>query len=264
MGKEELESAINALESAGRTIDNWVLIFAVGVAFCLAMEAIFSVSHWLNNRQLPPLRLELTKLQDIELAKLEFVAAEANRRTEELRADNLALQKIMQPRRLGSIVSFSTPGEPASIPLADVQFSAIKPFAGTPVLIQVVPDFEAQTLANDIALIANVFGWRPQFMDKSVSHLPYALISDGVMVTYPPDSKFRKAAEALADGFTKAGLKGPAGWGLSAIYAQGYPVDRDGKPVKNPLYPSFDDPVDAVIVLVGMKPIPAAAGSAPK
>jgi hypothetical protein len=87
------------------------------------------------------------------------------------------------------------------------------------------------------------------------------MISDGVMVTYTRDGKHAKAASALADGFTKAGIKGPAAWGLSRIFAQGLPVHPDGTPAETPMDPRFDQPVEAVIVLVGMKPIPPANGS---
>jgi hypothetical protein len=45
MGKEEIEAAISALEVWGRTVDNWVLICAAGVAIFLAAEVVFSVSH---------------------------------------------------------------------------------------------------------------------------------------------------------------------------------------------------------------------------
>jgi hypothetical protein len=48
MSKEEVESAITALEALGRTEDNWVLIGAIGVALFIAVEVVFSVAHWRN------------------------------------------------------------------------------------------------------------------------------------------------------------------------------------------------------------------------
>jgi hypothetical protein len=46
MGKAEVEAAIKVLEDLGRTVDNWVLICAAGVAIFLAAEVVFSVIHW--------------------------------------------------------------------------------------------------------------------------------------------------------------------------------------------------------------------------
>jgi hypothetical protein len=184
--------------------------------------------------------------------------ARANERTEKLRADNLALQKLMQPRRLGTLFAITSVDAPDVPPAAEMQFEGIRRFAGTPVVIQVVPDFEAQTLANDMVLVLRAFGWHPQTIGEAESHVPPSLISDGVQVTFPHGSKLYDAAQALATGFTNAGLTGPAGWGLSSIVAQGYPVNLDGTPEHFPGYPIFSPPVDTVIVMVGMKPIPPA------
>jgi len=70
MDKAGVEAAINTLESWGRTIDNWVLIFAALVAICLTVEVVFSVAHWLNERQLRPLRTQLSQFNAKEIAEL--------------------------------------------------------------------------------------------------------------------------------------------------------------------------------------------------
>jgi hypothetical protein len=70
MDKVGIEAAINVLESWGRTIDNWVLIFAGLVAICLTVEVVFSVAHWLNEKQLRPLRAQLSQLNAKEIAEL--------------------------------------------------------------------------------------------------------------------------------------------------------------------------------------------------
>jgi hypothetical protein len=193
---------------------------------------------------------------DQEIARLALEAAQANRRSEELRADNLALQKIVLPRRLGSTIAITSPGETELPPLASVQFAALKPFAGTPVVIQVVPDFEAYTLANDIRAVLASFGWKSQIIDEGTSHVPPISIAEGVTVIYPPDSQYADAADALAAGFAKAGLAGSLGF---APKAQRYPILSDGTPVHPLPYPRFDEPMDAVIVMVGMKPMPSPA-----
>ncbi len=193
---------------------------------------------------------------DREIARAELETARANRRSEELRADNLALQKTVLPRRLGSTVAITSPGEPELPPLSSVQFAALKPFAGTPVVIQVVPDFEAYILASDMRMVLASSGWKSQIIDESTSHVPPTSIAEGVTVIYPPESRYADAANALAAGFAKAGLVGSLGF---APTAQAYPVTSDGTPVYPPPYPHFDQPLDAVIVMVGMKPMPSPA-----
>jgi hypothetical protein len=192
-----------------------------------------------------------------KVAESNQLARQAQGRTEELRADNLALQKLMLPRRLGSLIRISSPDDPDLPPDAELQFSGIRAFSGIPVVIQVVPDFEAQMLARDMVMVLGAYGWRPQIVAEAATHVPFALISDGIQVTYTRDNKFAAAAQALATGFTNAGLTGPAGWSLPRIFAQGMPVTPDGAAADSPMYPRFDKPVEAVIVLVGMKPIPS-------
>jgi hypothetical protein len=97
MGKDEVESAIGALEAWGRTEDNWVLICASGVALFLAFEVVFSVAHWRNENALRPLRAELNRLHALELADLGKIADEAKARAAEA---TLELAKFKAPRVL--------------------------------------------------------------------------------------------------------------------------------------------------------------------
>ncbi len=175
--------------------------------------------------------------------------ARLNNETEILKADNLALQKLMLPRRLGSLISITSPDDSILPTPAELQFSGIKQFPGTPVVIQVVPDFEAQTLANDMLAVLTAFGWKPSIVGEARSRLSPRLIEEGVMITYTRDNKFNRAAGALADAFTKAGLTGrPFAGRMLQIVAQGYPVTPDGKPADWSPYPSFDPPIEAVVL----------------
>jgi len=87
MNKDEVDSAITALEVWGRFEDNWVLICAAGVALFLALEVVFSVAHWRNERALRPLRTEQSRLHAIELAELGRTAEEAKKETARLSAE---------------------------------------------------------------------------------------------------------------------------------------------------------------------------------
>ncbi len=117
MGKAEIEAAIKTLEGWSRTVDNWVLICAAGVAIFLAAEVVFSVIHWRTENKLRPLRVTQSQLHEDELVKLNndtvrlsaeaeaakseiatanAEAAKANERSAELK---LALEKEIAARQ---------------------------------------------------------------------------------------------------------------------------------------------------------------------
>jgi hypothetical protein len=114
VGKEVIEAAISSIEGSLRTIDTWVLIFAGAVALSLTVEVVFSVAHWLKDRQLSPLRAELARLQSVDSLKLEADVADARDRAAK---SELALEKFRQPRL------------PTTEQLASL-IEKIKPFAG--------------------------------------------------------------------------------------------------------------------------------------
>lgn len=199
-----------------------------------------------------PLAEKVRVAQEMEIAAANAEAAKANERTETLRKDNLFLQKSMMPRRLGQLVAFGFDAPPQVV----IQFAGIKKFAGTEVLIQVVPDFEAQNLANDMIRVLSAFGWKPRIINPNISHVPVMDIEPGVNVTWPDNTDLKNAADALADGFTKAGLTGFTASSAPNMHllAQGF-QNRPNAP--HFLHPYFDPPVDAVIVMIGVKNVSA-------
>jgi hypothetical protein len=166
MNKAEIEAAIATLESWGRTIDNWVLGCAVVVAVALLLEAIFSVTHWRNDRKLKPLREQLAQLNNIELQDLRIKASNAESRTEVLRQENLKIGMALLPRRL--ILGDLNPW---------IEELGRHPKAQA--LIEVVPDWEASILAGDIQFVLERFGhWEV----KRTSAIPLAYIDEGVKI----------------------------------------------------------------------------------
>jgi hypothetical protein len=190
-------------------------------------------------------------------------AAELEKQTAELTAENLALQKLMQPRRLPPSTALGLfPQFPDKrFPQEWARFNIVAPFKGTPVVIQSVPDFEAIKLAQDIngALIA--FGWQSGIVLEAGTGVSPMWISEGLEITYPQNGRLREAAVALANALSIVGLTGPEG--QPDLTARGYNVGADGNPVMRSV-PHFQPARDTVVVLVGMKPIPALAGGAPK
>ena len=143
MGKDAIDAAIAALETWGRTVDNWVLIFGAGVAICLMVEIIFSVAHWRNENKLRPLRAEQARLHAVELAQLGAVADEAKARALEAQ---VVLEKFKAPRRL-------TTEQKSSLT------ERMKPFSGTAFAMSAV-GAESTDFATDIAESLMQAGWR--------------------------------------------------------------------------------------------------------
>lgn len=239
------------------------ILAGLGVALT-GFSSIISLKTASITQSIADSKIADASLESARAAEKAAVATEAtaklNLQAEQLRNDNLALQRLMLPRRLGSVVAITSPDEPDTPPAAETQFAGIRAFSNVRVLLQVVPDFEAQTLANDMLFVLGAFGWHVEQIDESISRLSPRLIADGVQVTYTREAKFADAAQALAGAFTNAGLTGPSGWGLSRVFAQGMPVYPDGTPAETPGYPKLESSIAGIIVLVGMKPIPKIEG----
>lgn len=134
----------------------------------LGMEIVFTVLIFNSDE-------EINRRQKSELA-------ETQQRTEELRADNLALQQAMRPRHLAFneyTLSSSAVTE---------AYDELKTFRGTVALIQPVPDFEASVFAKDIESTLNYLGWNARIVDGGVTHLLDLAFVDGVTVFLFPDT----------------------------------------------------------------------------
>jgi hypothetical protein len=135
--KEEVDAAIAALESWGRSVDTWVLICAAVVAIFLAAEAAFGVAHWLNERQLRPLRAEQARLHELEIVGL-------NKQIAELNNETARLKKKMGPRSIDG----------------DTFIKALEGKAKSPVEIMFPKENpEAFMLANQIRELLRIAKW---------------------------------------------------------------------------------------------------------
>src|SRR6185503_5256245 len=96
MDQEAVEAAISSSEGWGRTVDNWLLICVAGIAIFSAAAVVFSVSHWLNEKRLRPLKAQQAAFHTEELVKLRQSADESNYRA----AKGELAQKFKEPRAL--------------------------------------------------------------------------------------------------------------------------------------------------------------------
>jgi hypothetical protein len=192
---------------------------------------------------------------DSRVAEANARAAEAQRETERLKAENLIMQGGLRPRRIPTGSSKPRPEE----------FKDVAEYAGTVALIQSVPgDFEAETLAQDIFLVLSDFGWNAGILSEPDWLVDPRRIHEGVLVVTIEESPFLngtpkpeppvisaagRAADALI-AMLNAYLGMPNGspmFGANwmAEYAQ-HPFLFHGKP---------SPPEGAVAVLVGMRPL---------
>lgn len=165
MGRTEVEAAINALEAWGRTIDFWIMVCAIGVAVFLSAEVIFSVAHWLNDKNLVPLRVQQFRLHEVELAQLGAAAANAAKETAQLsleaetakgaiatanaRAAEAELRiKKLEPRNLNWTAFVDALHE---APQSKVE------------VLYFADDFDLMALAQQIALAIKAAGWEEPF-----------------------------------------------------------------------------------------------------
>jgi len=253
MGKVTVDAAIGALETWGRSLDTWILVFAVFVAVSLAAEAVVSVMHWQNENKLRPLRAEQSRIHEEELArlnnetaKLTKAATDAKIEQETLEADNLALQTSLRPRRLSFVGWADDLGRVAAIK------EGLRKFPGTVAFIQVVPDFEARTFANDIASVLNEVGWMPKFVTESDSHLSEMSFSEGLTIfTLWDGSPHEDAGTALWTAVTEADvlMSGTGTFGAS-VYREIIDIREPPKSGR----PYFTPPTSSVFVRVGLKP----------
>ena len=146
MDKGTVEAAISTLETWGRTVDNWVLICAAGVAVFLAAEVIFSVAHWINEKKLRPLRTLQSEFYAKELVDLGKTAAEARERAAKA---ELALEKFRAPRTL------------SAEQLAKI-ITEMKSFSGTTFVLGVFQEPEAVALMEQINSALRLAGWIEQ------------------------------------------------------------------------------------------------------
>ena len=178
-----------------------------------------------------------------QAAKSDEHIAELNNQTERLKGENLALQTVLLPRHI-RVIGVDKKA------IAFEWFTGLNRFSGMRILIQRIPDAEAEKLSDEIAIVLSEFGWEPEFATEEQTQIPSSRINEGVRVGYPlgeqgtvmqPDQpwfRWKAAAEALADALTKAGLGGGA-----------RPVGRHG------MTQPFNPPLEGVYVQVGQRPV---------
>lgn len=226
--------------------ENWMIAFLI-IAGLFALLA--GVATWV-----------VVQMQRVEIAESNERAARLGNETEQLKADNLALQTSMLPRNVG-LIGINGP------PPAQEWFSEILQFPGTVALIQSVDEPEAMKLANELAIVLQSFGWKPQRIDNVRSKIWPSGIQDGINVSYPtgkpwtaeeptqPWFTWARAAEALANCLTKAGL-GVGAFPVSRFGFSNVPENITSE-FGVPRIPYFSPPLEGVYVQVGARPIAA-------
>jgi hypothetical protein len=214
---------------------NWFLVGALVIGVIATYGIVVS-----GNVKEAALKRDLaTAGATAETARAE--AAKANERAQQLRADNLALQAGIRPRRFSFMGWTVHPERVAAI------YAQLKPYAGTIALIQVVPDFEAQMFARDIASVLVANGWKPQLVTEKESHMSDQSFPEGLFIFTLSDGKTKTEAgtalwTSMVDAFHEMGGQAFEGAPLHEI------LDR-----QKPGYPIIEPPITGVFIRVGLR-----------
>jgi hypothetical protein len=233
---------------------NWPVIWLSVVVIAVFSEFVCDAAVWEASDA-------LQVIADHDIASEKAKTAALEKEATRLRADNLSLERIMLPRRW---LDPSLRGAPTGQLLFDLmrKWSDVAKYRGTVVLISVVPDFEAQTLANDLRTGLLNQGWLPNIVPASQLKIDALWIKEGVEIisrakwhppmALPATSWSWRAGDALI-----AALK-------AEHVAASHVADNDLElafhwKIENRLptmifEPNLSLPDNTVLILVGMKP----------
>lgn len=256
-------------------IETWGPVFADAlVALGVYGEIFFfgrarRIDSELRRRSNKSLKDAIDRLAQVEFdngylkesaAKAEDRAAQTSLVAEQLRSENLTLQRVMMARHVGL---FGIDQEPP----AKQWFADCAKLPGIKILIQVIPgDPEAQNLANEIAIVLASCGWRPEMIDERRSGISLNLY-EGLSVYSPASHKawdaqdplqltfavLGAAARALAQALTRAGL-GIGDNPVSGVNGLIIVVDFPPEAARQQ-YGKFNPLLDGVYLQVGSRPV---------
>lgn len=177
-------------------------------------------------------------------------AAALEKEAEQLRAENLTLERTFAPRRWYGPLVGSHRGGATQAQLAQLMDlnAELRKFPKMTVAIQHVPDFEAEKLAMQIATYLVTAGWIPVFITPEQSGIAPLSMPDGVQIwTRKFHDDAWNAAEALSSSFSAEGIEGDT---PNAKLHHDDPKERlfDDKDIRK------DPPAGKVIVLIGERP----------
>jgi hypothetical protein len=251
-----LETAAWLFDRAGFVLVASLVVGVVSTVL-IVFTGIEKEHHWdllreRANEKIASVELEAAK-SNAEAAKAHERIAALNNETARMQSDNLALQTSLLPRHIG-LTALDKPA-----PAGD-WFAGIKPFAGMSLSISTTDDKEARNLAAEIEMVATRFGWKVTNLGWPRSNLDSSKIPDGLSVSYQigkpwiagepnqPWFEWAKAAEALADALTKAGLA----VGDRRVSRFGF---TNEKPEVWGLTAHFDPPLEGIFLQVGARPV---------
>jgi hypothetical protein len=255
---EAISAEVTRLASS---VEFWRVVRLVVVAGTVLLATGTMIAQWMElrrSRTLAAKQKELIALKDAQLrtelaekdvriADANRAAADANERAgnaneraalaskaaEELRAESLAMQRIMRPRRLyGNVEKTDT----------------LNRFAGMKVVIFVIPaDFESFAFANDIANLLTNAKWEPELRVSAREfdgvHVFSGVWSEDQQQTDPA----WLAGEALAKCLTTNFAATETGPNIPILHSPEDILPRDTQ--------SYARPAGTVAVTVGMRPV---------
>jgi hypothetical protein len=239
-------SSVESLSSAVEFWKNFRVALGVVAIIAAAFAFVAQYMELRRSRELAARQREINSVRDEQLARdlkdKDLKIAEANERTEQLRIASAKLQSIIRSRRL----PMSMGDEMAT------KYAALRSFAGTPFVIFVVPDFEAQIFANDVVSVLSEAKWTPSGVHVTGNVWSGIYVYSG-----------HASGEALLPGRYKPDEKTNPGVALAVLINSAFATQKIGTFVPISVSPlemlggsevrSTPRPPDAIVVTIGVR-----------
>ncbi len=239
----------SALASAQHRLELIWQAKSAAAGLIIVCVVIQFVGDWFAKRYQQTVdRNQAIEMQSLKTRSLEAEAktAAAGLRIEQLKADNLAFERLLAPRHwLNPGIRGATSIE--RLLAASQIWDQLAKHPGTRTLIQAVPDFEAQRLAAEITFGLTQLGWKPQNLDVNTSKITPLNIPEGVEVwTGPKESSSGwEAGEDLTAALTDQGI---------TAYNANASLHRVDDGRAHPWEFWVSVPPGSVVLLIGVKP----------
>ena len=226
----EISSLQSRADEINRSLDVWNNVYVWGLVAALIAGSITLLASYnviSKNRKLAPINADIGRFKDKQL--------------EDEKSNRLEIERALAPRII-TLKYFG--GEKQS------NFDALKPFAGTPVIIRFVDtkDGEPERAAQNIAALVNASGWGLVKFSKVSLNLsaglkiaidnPKLAVGGTMLNTELQELKSFKAAKALSDFLTNIN------WEVEILSADIYSGLEEFEQI----------PKDGIRVIVGPKP----------
>jgi hypothetical protein len=228
----------------GWSLPVWETIFFCVTAAAAVLGAVSLMSAFASAIIGYKISDVVTTDASVKIADANARQKEAEEKIEQLKSENMKMQRLLAPRR-----AFMLPDTPE----ARSALEELWKYKGTPVILQAIPDWEANKLAGDLYEVLVGNGWLVKRGSFSESTFLPTEIFDGITVHSRPGSPVSRgqgAGMAVKSWLDATGVNPTR----TALFGDLAPSNQ-----KDAVH-SISAPEDIVLILVGLKPVAAMLG----